>query len=197
MVQIFSLSFILLLLSFSVRAELLSCKTNSRNPSHDLVLKREASGVILGSLTSTIVGYVSSSVTPLGTDPLVLTLNPATCELSLYSRNHNQNEFKLILPLNAMKMSPNGNKAFEGKSSGNILGNNSVTCAPYDSDLIKAVKSICDQNPSLDDVLIFNRTQEILAWAMKSGSVNNQMIAKDSLILKQPFVAPGFSAEEY
>lgn len=154
--------------AFSV--ELLRCNTQTWNPSFDFQITKDNKQVITGTLTRVINGYAGTSRTRVAHGPIVLKLNPSTCDLRIDSRTNPQQPYGIALPLGSVdptSRSSSGNLAFGGRidiRSQDFGGSSALVCSPKNSDLVRSLIAVCDRFSSMDREIEFRKTTDVIRF---------------------------------
>jgi len=170
------LMLVLCLAPLAAQAQLLNCSSHGRNPSYDLsITAAPVEGRLTGHLEQVMIGFIRTpnDRTSLGRDPLLLSLNPARCELTITSQLNPADEFAVVLPLRTEDVD------LTGQMRGSLFGTQGMTCSRADGDLVRALKQLCDSGSSLDTRIQFRTTREIIRAVDRQLNAVNDDTASD------------------
>ncbi len=165
--------------SLSAQASLLKCVSNTGNVYYDFQIdNRSVDTQMFGSLSHVSVGFASTDTRFLGRDPLKVTLNPSSCEMTITSQFNSANELLFTIPLYNVDISETN---FAGRISGSLVDASAITCNPSDSDLIRSLQAVCSANPNLDTNITFRKSYDVIRYlASGDRSVNDQIVIEEN-----------------
>ena len=111
----------------------------------------------------------------IGNDPLEVRLNPSTGTVKITSTKNSGSEFLVTIKLHEIPVRTGYqamDKTFPAQLSGSLVSQGAMICEKSDSDLIRALQKISENNPSLGEEMLFRTGLEILEAATELSKAN-------------------------